>query len=274
VSAYPQEVTAQMVENMLAGGAAVNVLTRQHGIPLTLVDAGVARELAPRPGLLQRKIGFGTQDASQGPAMSAAQCAAALAAGRALLRERPGNVVLFGEMGISNTSAAALLMARLGGLPIEHCCGRGAGLDDAALAHKTAVLAHTLERHAGARTPLEALAAFGGFEIAMMAGAMLEAAHERRLLVIDGFIVCAALLVAQRLAPAIGDYCVFSHRGAEAGHARLLDLLQAEPLLALGLRLGEGSGAALAWPLVDAAARLLHEMASFESAGVSDRHAP
>jgi nicotinate-nucleotide--dimethylbenzimidazole phosphoribosyltransferase len=179
--------------------------------------------------------------------------------------------VLFGEMGIANTSSAALLMARLGGLPIEQCVGRGTGLDEAGLAHKTGVLREALALHEGITHPVEALAALGGFEIAMMAGAMLQAAHERRLLVIDGFIVCAALLVASRLAPAVLDYCVFAHRGAEAGHARLLQLLQAQALLDLELRLGEGSGAALAWPLVDAAARVLREMASFESAGVSDR---
>ncbi|MEW6706591.1 MAG: nicotinate-nucleotide--dimethylbenzimidazole phosphoribosyltransferase [Pseudomonadota bacterium] len=271
VSAYPQEVTWQMVENMLAGGAAVSVLTRQMGIELTLVDAGVARELKARPGLLLRKIGFGTADASRAPAMSPAQCAAAIAAGRAVLRERPGNVVLLGEMGIANTSSAALLMARLGGLPIEDCAGRGTGLDDAGLTHKVGVLRQALARHAHAAAPLDALAALGGFEIAMMAGALLQAAHERRVIVVDGFIVCAALLVAARLAPAVLDYCVFAHRGAEAGHARLLQLLGGEPLLELGLRLGEGSGAALAWPLVDAAARVLREMASFESAHVSGR---
>jgi nicotinate-nucleotide--dimethylbenzimidazole phosphoribosyltransferase len=271
VSAYPQDVTAQMVENMLAGGAAVSVLTRQMGIALTLVDAGVARELAPRPGLLLRKIAPGTQDASRGPAMSAGQCAAALRAGRQVVRERPGNVVLLGEMGIGNTSSAAMLMARLCSLPIEVCAGRGTGLDDAGLARKAAVLREALALHLAAQAPLDVLAALGGFEIAMMVGAMLQAAHERRLLVIDGFIVTAALLVAHRLAPAVLDYCVFSHRGAEHGHARLLQMLDGQPLLELELRLGEGSGAALAWPLVDAAARLLREMASFESAGVSDR---
>ena len=273
VSAYPQEVTWQMVENMLAGGAAVSVLTRQMGIDLTLVDAGVARGMAPRPGLLLRKIGFGTADASQGPAMSLEQCVAAVAAGRAVLRERPGNVVLFGEMGIANTSSAALLMSRLGPAAIEDCTGRGTGLDDAGLLRKLRVLREALALHAPAQSPLDALAALGGFEIAMMVGAMLEAAHERRLLIVDGFIVSAALLVAARLAPAIGDYCVFAHRGAEAGHARLLELLGGQPLLSLDLRLGEGTGAALAWQLVEAAARLLREMASFESAGVSDRAA-
>jgi nicotinate-nucleotide--dimethylbenzimidazole phosphoribosyltransferase len=270
VSAYPQEVTWQMVENMQAGGAAVSVLTRQHGIALQLVDAGVARELAPRPGLLLRKIAPGTRDASREPAMTRAQCEVAIRAGRELLQPLPGNAVMFGEMGIGNTSSAALLMARLTGLPIEQCTGRGTGLDDEGLQRKTAVLREALERHAGAREPLDVLAALGGFEIAMMVGAMLQAAHERRVMLIDGFIVCAALLVAQRLAPAVTDCCVFAHRGAEAGHAKLLQALGGEPLLALDLRLGEGSGAALAWPLLESASRLLCEMASFESAGVSD----
>lgn len=271
VSAYPQDVTWQMVDNMLAGGAAVSVLTRQHGIELTLVDAGVARELAPRAGLLRRKIGPGTRDASEEPAMTIAQCVAAIAAGRAVMAQRPGNVVLFGEMGIGNTSSASLLMARLGGVSVEQCVGRGTGLDDAGLERKAAVLRSVLQRHASATDPLEALAALGGFEIAMMAGAMLQAAHERRVIVIDGFIVAAALLAAQRLAPAVRDYCVFAHCGAEAGHARLLRLLDAQALLTLELRLGEGSGAALAWPLIESAARVINEMASFESAGVSDR---
>lgn len=270
VSAYPQDVTWQMVENMLAGGAAVSVLARQQGLALTLVDAGVARDLPPRAGLVTaHKIAPGTRDASLEPAMSMAQCHAALRAGRAVVRALPGRVLLLGEMGIANTSSATLLLARLAGLPLERAVGRGTGLDDAGLARKRAVLARVLARHADAGTPLEALQCFGGFEIAMMAGAMLQAAHERRVIVIDGFIVGAALLVASELAPAVLDYCVFSHVGAEAGHRALLDRLGADPLLALGLRLGEGSGAALAWPLVDAAARLLAEMASFASAGVS-----
>jgi nicotinate-nucleotide--dimethylbenzimidazole phosphoribosyltransferase len=271
VSAYPQDVTWQMVENMLAGGAAISVFARQLELPLTLVDAGIARDLGARAGLLDRAIARGTRDASLEPAMSTAQCRAALDAGRALVAALPGQALLFGEMGIANTSSAALLLARLGGVPIERAVGRGTGLDDAGLAHKRAVLARTLARHAGAQTPLAALAALGGFEIAMMAGAMLQGAHERRVLVVDGFIAGAALLAAAAFVPAVRDYAVFAHLGAEAGHAALLERLQAEPLLALGLRLGEGTGAALAWPLVEAAARMLAEMASFESAGVSDQ---
>jgi nicotinate-nucleotide--dimethylbenzimidazole phosphoribosyltransferase len=271
VSAYPADVTWQMVENFLAGGAAVSVLARQHGLALTVVDAGVRHEFAPRPGLVQAKIAPGTADASSGPAMSASQCEAAIAAGRAIVRERPGNAVLLGEMGIANTSAASLLLARLAGLPIERCVGRGTGLDDAQLRHKTDVLRGVLERHASAHAPLEALAALGGFEIAMMVGAVLQAALERRVIVVDGFIVGSAVLVAARLQPAVLQRCVFAHRSGEAGHALLLEALDAQPLIDLGLRLGEGSGAALAWPLLESACRVLREMASFAEAGVSER---
>ena len=271
VSAYPSDVTWQMVENFLGGGAAVSVLARQHGLSLTVVDAGVRHEFAPRAGLLNCKIAAGTASALDGPAMTPAQCAQAIESGREVVRALSGNVLLLGEMGIANTSAAALLLARLTGHAIAACVGRGTGLDDAGLARKLGVLRRVLQRHADAAQPLEALAAFGGFEIAMMAGAALQAASEWRLVVVDGFIGGAAILVAAELAPAVLDYCVFAHRSDEAGHALMLAHLNAVPLLALGLRLGEGSGAALAWPLIDSAVRLLDQMASFESAGVSDR---
>jgi nicotinate-nucleotide--dimethylbenzimidazole phosphoribosyltransferase len=269
VSAYPQDVTWQMVHNMLAGGAAVSVLARQHGLALHVVDAGVARDLPPHPMLHALKIAPGTRDASVEPAMTAAQCTQAIAQGAALLHGLPGNVLLLGEMGIGNTSSAALLLARLAGLPLAACVGRGTGLSDAGLAHKQAVLARVLALHADAVAPLDALAALGGFEIATMVGAVLQAAQERRVIVVDGFITGSAVLVAHALHPAVTDCCVFSHSGAEGGHAAMLQHLRAEPLLALGLRLGEGSGAALAWPLLKSAELLLAEMASFESAAVS-----
>jgi nicotinate-nucleotide--dimethylbenzimidazole phosphoribosyltransferase len=271
VSAYPRDVTWQMVENMLAGGAAISVFARQLGLALTLVDAGVAHEFTRRDGLLSRKIGGGTRDASIEAAMTAGECRDAIAAGRDVARHLPGNAVLLGEMGIGNTSSASLLLCRLAGVPLDQAIGRGTGLDDRGLARKREVLTHCLARHDDARSPLQALQALGGFEIAMLCGAMLQAAHERRVIIVDGFIVGAALLVARALAPAVLDYCVFAHRGAEAGHRAMLEVLHAKPLLELDLRLGEGSGAALAWPLVDAAARMLAEMASFESAGVSNR---
>jgi nicotinate-nucleotide--dimethylbenzimidazole phosphoribosyltransferase len=274
VSAYPSDVTWQMVENFLAGGAAVSVLARQHGLALTVVDAGVRHAFAPRRGLLDCKIAPGTADSSCGPAMSAAQCSRALEAGRAVLRSLPGNVVLLGEMGIGNTAAASLLLARLTGADVTRCTGRGTGLDDAGLAHKQAVLAAVLQQHAAVQAPLDVLAAFGGFEIVMLVGALLQAAAERRVIVVDGFIVGAAVLVAARLDPAVPGCCIFAHRSGEAGHALLLGHLGVQPLLDLGMRLGEGSGAALAWPLIDSALRLLNEMASFESAGVSARDGP
>jgi nicotinate-nucleotide--dimethylbenzimidazole phosphoribosyltransferase len=269
VSAYPSDVTWQMVENFLAGGAAVSVLARQHGLALTVVDAGVRHDFAPRSGLLQRKIAPGTADALAGPAMSAAQCCDAVATGRAVVQGLPGNAVLLGEMGIGNTSAAALLMARLTGEPLAACTGRGTGLDDAALARKRAVLQAVLARHAAALEPMAALAAMGGFEIAMLCGAVLEAAAQRRVIVVDGFIATSAVLVAARLQAQVLQRCVFAHCSDETGHALLLQHLGAQPLLRLGLRLGEGSGAALAWPLLQSACRILAEMASFESAGVS-----
>lgn len=269
VSAYPSDVTWQMVENFLAGGAAVSVLARQHGLALTVVDAGVAKDIAPRAGLQIRKMAYGTADASQGPAMTADQCLSAMAAGADLIKGLPGNAVLFGEMGIGNTSSAALLMARLTGLPLDQCVGRGTGLDDAGVQRKLAVLQQALQANANAAQPLDALAALGGFEIAMMCGAMLEAAAQKRVVVVDGFISSSAVLVAHAMQPDMLSCCVFAHQSDESGHARMLNHLGVQPLLHLGLRLGEGSGAALAWPLLESACAILRDMASFESAGVS-----
>ncbi|RCW63416.1 nicotinate-nucleotide-dimethylbenzimidazole phosphoribosyltransferase [Pseudorhodoferax soli] len=272
VSAFPQEVTRQMVENFLAGGAAVSVLARQHGIALTVVDCGVAHDFGgDRPGLRVRKAAAGAADASLGPAMAAAQCAEAIGHGMDLVRDLPGNALLLGEMGIGNSSAAALLTARLTGHDVAACTGSGTGMAGTALAHKLRVLQAVYLRHAHARTPLAALAAFGGLEIATLVGVLLQGARERRVLVVDGFITTAAVLVAQALAPAVRGYCVFSHLSGERGHAIALAHLGVRPLLDLGLRLGEGSGAALAWPLLQSASLLLREMASFSGAGVSNR---
>ena len=273
VSAYPQAVTAQMVGNMLAGGAAINVFARQHGFALRVVDAGVAADLPAHPLLLNQKIGSGSRNLCAGPAMTRTEAEAALAAGMRVVQALPGNVIAFGEMGIANTSPAALLLARLAGVGIDAATGRGTGLDDRQLAHKRAVLARALARHP-ATQPLDAigeLAALGGFEIAMMAGAMLQAASERRVVLVDGFIAGVAGLVALALAPPLRGYLVFCHRSAEAGHRLLLAHLGALPLLEVDLRLGEGTGALLAWPLVLSAVNFLNEMASFESAGVSER---
>ncbi|MBI5860915.1 MAG: nicotinate-nucleotide--dimethylbenzimidazole phosphoribosyltransferase [Rhodocyclales bacterium] len=276
ISAYPQDVTWQMVENFLAGGAAINVLARQAGVQLVVADAGVAHDFGPRDGLLDAKVGAGgTANYLEEAAMSAAQCAQALANGAAVVQQLAAagcNTLGFGEMGIGNTASASLLTHCLTGLPLADVVGRGTGLDDAGLERKRALLAHALKTWPE-RTdaPLAVLARFGGFEIAMLSGAMLAAAEAGMVLLIDGFIVTSALLVAARIEPQILDYCVFSHRSSEAGHRLQLDWLKASPLLDLDLRLGEGTGAALALPLLRAACAFMGEMASFESAGVSQK---
>ncbi|MES2925818.1 MAG: nicotinate-nucleotide--dimethylbenzimidazole phosphoribosyltransferase [Pseudomonadota bacterium] len=279
VSAFPSDVTWQMVENFLAGGAAVSVLALQHGLALTVVDCGVAKPIAPRdtvpgaPQLLLRKVAPGTADASVGPAMTAEQCAQAITNGIEVVRALPGNALLLGEMGIANTSVASLLLARLAGLPLADVTGAGTGLDAAGIERKRAVLQQALDANADATTPLAALAALGGYEVATLVGAVLQAALERRVIVVDGFITSAAVLVASRLQPAVLQRCVFAHRSGERGHSLMLAQMQAEPLLDLGLRLGEGSGAALAWPLLQSSCAVLAEMASFESAGVATQTA-
>jgi nicotinate-nucleotide--dimethylbenzimidazole phosphoribosyltransferase len=281
ISAFPSDVTWQMVENFLAGGAAVSVLSKQNGLALTVVDCGVKHDFlaglpsaATRPGLQVRKVAgaeSGTADSSTGPAMTAAQCAAAVEQGRALVQGLPGNALLLGEMGIGNTSAASLILARLAGLDIAVCTGAGTGLDAPAVQRKTEVLRQVLATHADAQAPLDVLAAMGGFEIATMVGAVLQAAHERRVIVVDGFIASSAVVVANALQPLVLQRCVFAHRSGERGHEFMLQHLGVQALLDLGLRLGEGSGAALAWPLLQSACTILREMASFASAGVSEK---
>ena len=277
VSAYPADVTWQMVGNFLAGGAAVSVLSRQHGVALHVVDCGVNRDFDPQaanlpagaPRLWLRKVAHGTQDSSQGPAMSMAQCEAAIQNGRALLQQLPGNALLLGEMGIGNTSAASLLLARLCDVDVATVTGAGTGLNSDGVARKVAVLQRVLQRHAGVTEPLAVLAAMGGLEVATMVGAVLQAAAERRVIVVDGFITTAAVLVASRLQPAVLQRCIYAHSSGEPGHARMLQELGATALLDWQLRLGEGSGAALAWPLLESACTMLRDMASFASAGVS-----
>jgi nicotinate-nucleotide--dimethylbenzimidazole phosphoribosyltransferase len=280
ISAFPSDVSWQMVENFLAGGAAVSVLARQHGIALTVVDCGVNHDFLAglqqgqqRAGLLVRKVANGTADSSRQPAMTLAQCQQAMKNGQDLVKDLPGNALLLGEMGIGNTSSASLLLARLTGLDIEVCTGAGTGLDAPAVQRKTEVLREVLARHPDATAPLDALATLGGFEIATMVGAVLQAVHERRVVVVDGFIATSAVLVANAMQPLVLQRCVFAHRSGERGHEFMLQYLGVEALLDLGLRLGEGSGAALAWPLLQSACAILRDMASFESAGVSEKSA-
>lgn len=271
ISAYPQSVTWQMVENFLAQGAAINVFARQQGVALHIVDAGVNHDFGPRDGLIARKVGPGTRNFANEPAMTVEECEAALMHGMALVAGLQGNVLGFGEMGIGNTTSAAAIMHKLAGMPVADCIGAGTGLSAQGVLHKGRVIAQAAARHAHATTPVDVLATFGGFEIAMMVGAMLKAAERRMVLLIDGFIVTSALMVAARLQPAILDYCVFCHCSNENGHSRMLRELGARPLLHLDLRLGEGTGCALALPLLQAAVGFLCDMATFESAQVSGK---
>ncbi|GHU28567.1 nicotinate-nucleotide--dimethylbenzimidazole phosphoribosyltransferase [Betaproteobacteria bacterium] len=275
LSAYPQDVTWQMVENYLAGGAGINVFARQNGLSVKVIDAGVAHDFGTRPDLIDAKISpTGTRSYLDEAAMTREQCAAAIETAAGIVRGLAAegcNLLSVGEMGIGNTASAALLTHVFTGTPLADCVGRGTGLDDAGVARKRELLAQAIAR---AQLPadanaLDVLAEFGGFEIAMMAGALLAGAECRMTLLIDGFIASAALLAASRIAPAIRDYCVFCHCSAEPGHQAQIRDLGGEPLLDLGLRLGEGSGAALAYPLVCSALAFLNEMASFDSAGVS-----
>lgn len=273
VSAYPASVTAQMVANFLNGGAAINVFAKQHGLELWIVDAGVDADLSAYPGLIAAKIARGTRNCLTEAAMSTAECYAALQKGAELVNASHAqgcNCLGLGEMGIGNTASASLLMHRLTGLPLADCVGRGTGLDDGQLRHKMSVLEQVLARHqsVSADSPLEVLAAFGGFEIAMMVGAYLQAAELGMVIMVDGFIASAALLVAAQCYPAVLAYCVFSHVSNERGHQALLTHFNATALLNLDMRLGEGSGVAIAYPILQSAVLFLNTMATFAEAGV------
>lgn len=270
VSAFPQVVTGQMVLNFLSGGAAANVFATVNGVMLKVVDAGVAGAPISHPQLIDRRLGAGTASFLTTPAMSAAQAQLALDHGAACAREAEGDALAFGEMGIANTATASALAHKLTGLPLADLIGRGTGLDDAGVQRKLAILTEAVAR-TGALTPQEAMTEYGGFEINMIAGAMLETARQRRVVIVDGFIATAAALLATRLEPESRRAMVFAHHSHEAGHTALLNLLDAKPLLALDMRLGEGTGALLAWPLLKAAAAMMTDMASFEAAGVSNK---
>jgi nicotinate-nucleotide--dimethylbenzimidazole phosphoribosyltransferase len=273
VSAFPQEVTWQMVANFVRGGAAINVLARQAGAEVVIADLGVKAPV-DLPGVRPVRIGPGTGNIAREPAMTRAQAVKALEAGIAIageLADRGVTLLATGEMGIGNTTPATALAAQFTGASPEVLTGRGTGIDDAALGRKIEVVRRALALHRPAiADPLDALARLGGFEIAGLAGLVLGAAARRVPVVVDGFISGAAALCAVRLAPAAQGYLVAAHRSVEPGHARVLAALELEPLLALELRLGEGTGAALAFHLVEASIRILREMATFAAAGVSD----
>jgi nicotinate-nucleotide--dimethylbenzimidazole phosphoribosyltransferase len=273
VTPWPSEVTAQMVATFCAGGAAINALARQVGASLVVVDVGVAAELPPHPSLLDRKVAPGTRDLSTGPAMTLDQSLAAWARGADVARDLVAGgarLLVMGDMGIGNTTPAAALIAASTGRPAAACTGRGTGVDDLTLARKTAVVAAAVERVAGAG-PEQVLAEVGGFEIAALAGFAAAGVAARVPVLVDGVIALAAVLVAEALAPGTRHGCIAGHRSTEPGATVALSALGLTPLLDLELRLGEGSGACLAVPLVQAAARLLREMATFDAAGVQDK---
>ena len=263
VSRYPASVTAAMVATFLAGRASVNAFAAAAGVEIKVVDAGVAADLPTHPNLIAAKIRPGTRNAAREPALTHTEVDQALARGAELAASAiaaGADAVAIGEMGIGNTASAALIMHRLAPAPLDQCVGAGAGQDEAGMARKRAALERAAARSA-ATHPRDVLSEFGGCEIVMMAGAVLGAAAQRRPVLVDGFIASAAALAAIRLEGAARDYCVFAHQSAERGHARLLESVGAQPLLALGMRLGEGTGAVLAAPLVRAAARLLTDVA-------------
>ncbi len=275
VSAYPQEVTVQMVANFAAGGAAVNVIARQHGIDVVVVDVGVASVEPPPAGVVAARVAAGTRNMLREPAMTAAEARRALEVGIAIAEGEAARgvaMIALGEMGIGNTTAAAAITAALLRVPVASVVGPGTGLDPVGVARKQEVIATALARHAlDPSRPLDVLAALGGLEIAAIAGACLGAAAAGCVVVVDGFIASAGALVALRLAPAARPYCVFAHRSPEPGHAVILAALEASPLLDLEMRLGEGTGACLGIALAETSLRVLDEMATFESAGVARR---
>lgn len=272
VSAFPSEVTAQMVLNFLQGGAAVNVFCQQHQIDIKTIDAGVNHDFEPHPNLIDAKVAKGTRNAMHHMAMTEAQLEQCFTQADEMVTQQAKqgcNIMGFGEMGIGNTSSASLLMSHFCELPLDQCIGRGTGLNDAQLQHKLDCLTQAQQCHADKTEPKSILAAVGGFEIAHMTAAMLAAYRHGMIILIDGFIASSAFLVAKALEPHIQDNAIFCHLSDEQGHQRLLEHLQAKPLLKLGMRLGEGSACALAYPLVESAVIFLNQMASFESANVS-----
>ncbi len=269
VSAFPQAVTRQMVMNFLSGGAAANVFARSIDANVQVVDAGVVGEPIDHAELVDRRVGSGTRNAIEQAAMTDAELEDAIMAGIELGSAIKSDAACFGEMGIGNTSSAALLAAKLLERPVGDLTGRGTGLDDDGLSRKVMLLEQAAKRTPAKLDVRTALAEYGGFEIAMMAGAVLGAARTQRVVIVDGFIATAAALCAREMSAECEKALVFAHRSAEAGHGLILSALKADPLLELDMRLGEGTGALLAFPLVRAAAAMLRDMASFESAGVS-----
>ncbi|MDR1161145.1 MAG: nicotinate-nucleotide--dimethylbenzimidazole phosphoribosyltransferase [Tannerellaceae bacterium] len=272
VSKSPKEVTRQMVSNFLDGGAGVCFLARQHGFQLKVVDAGIDHDFPPEPRLINRKIRKGTRNFLHEPAMTIREMELALQYGAEAVTDchRNGsNIISFGEMGIANTAASSMWMTCLTDIPLAACVGAGSGLDSEGVRHKQQILQAALDKYKGDRSVLNVMRYFGGYEMVMAVGGMLRAAELKMVILVDGFIMTNCVLAASRLYPDVLPYCIYGHCGDESGHRKLLELLHATPLLHLGLRLGEGTGAICAYPVVDSAVRMINEMRSFSKASVT-----
>lgn len=272
VSLSPKEVTRQMISNFLGGGAGICFLSRQHGFRLQVVDAGVDADLSAAEGLIDMKIRRGTRNYLYEPAMTQQEMELAVERGASVVRDCHAagcNIISFGEMGIGNTASSSMWMHCLTGIPLEKCVGAGSGLDAAGIRHKYDVLRAAMDRYTGDGSAEDVMRWFGGYEMVMAVGAMWQAAELGMIVLVDGFIMTNCMLAASRIYPEVLHYAVFGHKGDESGHALVLNALGARPLLDLGLRLGEGTGAVCAYPIVDSAVRMIGEMATFAGANIT-----
>ena len=272
VSLSPKEVTWQQLSNFLHGGAGVNFLCRQHGFELKIVDAGVDYDLPYEKGIIDMKVRRGTRNYLYEAAMTQEEMELCIERGAEVVRrchEEGSNVLSFGEMGIGNTPSSSLWMTYFTGIPLEQCVGAGSGLNQQGIRHKYEVLKRSMENYNGDGSATDIIRYFGGLEMVMAVGAMLQAAELKMLILVDGFIMTNCMLAAMQLCPAVKDYAIFGHCGDESGHKLILEYMQAKPLINLGLRLGEGTGAICAYPLVDSAVRMINEMDNFAHASIT-----
>lgn len=272
VSLSPKEITWQQISNFLHGGAGVNFLCRQHGFGLLIVDAGVDYDLPYERGIIDMKVRRGTRSYLHEAAMTTEEMELCIERGAQVVRQchdAGSNILSIGEMGIGNTSSSSLWMHCFTGIPLEQCVGAGSGLDNVGIRHKYEILKQSLDNYRGDRSATDLIRYFGGLEMVMAVGAMLQAAELGMIILVDGFIMTNCILAAAQLYPAVLDYAIFGHCGDEAGHKRVLDALHVHPLLNLGLRLGEGTGAICAYPLLDSAVRMINEMDNFAHASIT-----
>lgn len=272
VSFYPKSVSYEMLYNYMQGGAAINVFSRQHNIDFKVVDAGIDHDFDPALNIINKKIAYGTKNYRFEPAMTEEQCMEGFRRGADVIEgiHKEGcNFITFGEKGIGNTSSAALILSLLTDIKLEDCVGKGTGLDKEGIKSKFDLLNEALQKYDGGNNPIDVLTQFGGFEVVMIAGAMLKAAELKMTMLIDGFIITSALLAASKINPKVLEYCLFAHKSNEQAHIKMLNYLNAEPILDIGMRLGEGTGAMVCYPLVKSAVQFINKMASFQEAGVS-----